>query len=506
MKRFAIPLLLVNSLALGTESSSVSLAWEGNPRTIDPRFAIDANSQYLADLVHCSLISFDPDGNIVGQAAESWQWKDAKTLDVIMKPDLRFHDGSPVKAEDVQATYQFFQNPGVKRPSPLAGSFKNLSKVEVVSPKTLRFTLNEADVTFLANLMVGILPKTQAQQEVFEDPGKMKSCGPFILSKVGIYDYTLVRNENFSLGPKAILQEVIIKIVKDDATRFAKLLKGEVELVANGISRDKLKNFEKEYPGLSLTERPGLNVSYLGFNFRDKTLQDKRVRKAIASAINRDELIRHILQGMAQSSKNFLTQGSPFYNEEIVSPSYNRELAKKLLDEAGFPVPDGKGHQSRFRLSLKTTNDLTKTNIAQVIAGQLKQVGIDVEVQSLEWGKFKDDVEKGAAQMWLLNWIGYKDPDIFRYTFSTDNFPPNGGNRGWYSNPQLDPLLTEAHKTSDFKKRKALYDQVQKIVAEELPYVFLWHEKNFAIYRNSLKGFQLYADGRLSALKNVLKN
>ena len=124
---------------------------------------------------------------------------------------------------------------------------------------------------------------------------------------------------------------------------------------------------------------------------------------------------------------------------------------------------------------------------------------------SLEWGKFKDDVEKGLVQLWSLSWVGFKDPNIYNYTFASKNFPPNGGNRGRYKNSRLDGLLEQGETIIDKAQRKRLYDQVQEIVAEDLPYVFLWHEDLVAVYSKRVKDFTLFADGRMQGLGKARK-
>jgi peptide/nickel transport system substrate-binding protein len=95
--------------------------------------------------------------------------------------------------------------------------------------------------------------------------------------------------------------------------------------------------------------------------------------------------------------------------------------------------------------------------------------------------------------------------DIFRYVFASESFPPHGGNRGWYSNPHLDKILEDARRNHDFEKRKPLYFEVQKIIDQDLPYAFLWHEKNFVVHNKAIKGFELFADGRYSSLVNVTR-
>lgn len=501
IRNCAASVLLASSFALAA-NNEVTLAWEASPRTFDPRFANDANSQYLVELTNCSLINFDRSGNLIGQLASSWSWTGPKTLLVTLRNGAKFSDGTPVTPEDVVATYSFLNKPNGTQPSPLAGAFSKVQSIKAMSANQVQFELQEADSSFIGNLFIGILPKELASRPMLSDAKQLKGCGPFLISNVGISDYSLTRNEKYSLGDLAKPSKITIKIVKDDTTRFSKLLKGELDLVQNGIGRDQLKSISSTYPTLTLNARPGLNVSYVGFNFRDKFLAKKEVRQAISLAINRDEIIKFLLQGMAEPANNFLSSENPFHAKGS-NLSFDLAQANALLDKAGLPA---KGPEKiRFDLQLKTTADVTNVNIAYAIAGHLHKLGIKVQVQALEWGKFKSDVDKGAVQIWLSRWIGYKDPDIYRYAFASESFPPHGGNRGWYSNPQLDKILEDGRRTHEIAKRKPLYAEVQKIVDQDLPYAFLWHEKNFVVYNKSLKGFELYADGRYSSLVNVTK-
>lgn len=498
IRTFLLSVSMLASSYVFAKAKDLTLAWEANPRTVDPRYANDANSQYLTDLTNCSLINFDPSGNLIGQLASSWEWTSPKTLVLKIRKDAKFNDGSPVRIEDILAVYEFLRKPNASQPTPLAGAFAKLVSVKAIAEDKIQFELIEADSTFVDNLFIGILPKDLASRQTMITNAKdLKTCGPFLLSNTGVNDYTLTRNESYSLGEKAKLEKFTIKIIKDDTTRFSKLLKGEIDLVQNGIGRDQLKSIPKSYPSLAVDSREGLNVTYLGFNFRDKYLAKKEVRQAISLAIHREEIIKFLLQGMAEPAHNFLTSGNPFRNDGK-KPEFDLKKANELLDKAGFPITGPE--KKRFDLVLKTTSDVNFVNIAYAIAGQLHKLGIKVQVQALEWGKFKSDVDKGAVQIWLLKWIGYKDPDIFHYAFATSSFPPHGSNRGWYSNPNLDKILLEARQAHDMKIRKSLYLQAQKIVEEDLPYAFLWHEKNFVVYNKSIKGFELYADGRYSSL------
>jgi peptide/nickel transport system substrate-binding protein len=191
------------------------------------------------------------------------------------------------------------------------------------------------------------------------------------------------------------------------------------------------------------------------------------------------------------------------YEGNVAKYTYDPVGAKGLLDAAGFPDPDGNGPRMRFTLSYKTSTDMESMEIAQIIKGYLKEVGIGVEVRSFEWGTFFDDIKKGNFQMYSLRWIGVVDPDIFYYLFHSSSFPPNGANRGRYCNPTLDKLLTLSRRTVDRAQRKELYSRIQKILAKDTVYTSLWYRNNLVVIREQFHGFQIYAGGEYISLKNV---
>jgi peptide/nickel transport system substrate-binding protein len=295
---------------------------------------------------------------------------------------------------------------------------------------------------------------------------------------------------------------VEIKAVKDENTCFLKLQKGEVDITQNAVSLDRLQKLSQDYPQLKVVNRPGLNTSYIGFNTEDPILRHKLGRQAIDLAIDRSAIIKYLLKEMAIPARTIVLPHDPYYNGELPPLEFNHAKAKALLDQAGFkPAANG----VRFTLTYKTSNNATRTAIAKAIASNLLQVGIKVTVLSLDWGKFKLDVDKGHVQMWGLSWVGFKDPDIYSYAFATANFPPHGANRGRFSQPHLDTLLAKARLTVVEAERHTLYAEVQKIIAEEAPYVFLYHEDKVAIMNKAVQGFQVYADGRYSALATAYK-
>ena len=273
-------------------------------------------------------------------------------------------------------------------------------------------------------------------------------------------------------------------------------------MVQNGINYEKLSNLSA-YKTLTMQTAASLKTTYLGFNFNDPILKDHRVRKAIALAMDKEMIIKYIFKGLAIPATTMLPPSSAFYNKGLKDYQRNVVLANKLLDEAGYRIKPNVN--SRFVLTIKTTNNPTRRAIAMAIAGQLQHIRIKIKVKTLEWGRFKYDVDNGLVQLWTLSWVGFKDPDIYRYAFATESFAPNGGNRGRFSHAGLDKLLDEGIVTIDPKKRKHIYDQVQQLIHEQLPYVFLFHEKNYVVMRDNVKQFKLYADGRYASLLNVYK-
>lgn len=500
-------MVLILSLVLGSCSQGdktideLVIAFDNTPRSFDPRFALDANSQYLTNLIHCSLIEYTADGGHDLQAAKEITWKEGNKLYITLKDKVEFSHHKPLTAHDVKATFDYFlQKPAL---TPRAASFKNVEKIEVLASDQLVFIFKKPDASFVVNnLGIGILPRELAGKKHIKEASEIIGCGPYQLEKFSSHEIKLKKNQQFFIKERVPKKnELMIKIVKDEGTRFLKLQKGEIHLSQN-ISREKVGRI-KDYPNLEVVKKVGLNTAYLAFNMKDPVVGNVKVREAIAYAIDRDQIIKYVLYNMAKKANSLLTPSSEYYHAPSKKRELNLEKAKKLLDEAGYPHINNEPHKPRLVLKYKTTTDRTRVTIAKTIVTQLAQIGIKVELQTLEWGKFKKDIEAGKAQMWSLQWVGFKDPDILHYAFHSSHFAPMGGNRGFYHNKELDQLLEKARSVVDKKERKKLYFKAQEILNKELPYINLWHEEVFAVMRKSLTGYQVYADGRYQALPLV---
>jgi peptide/nickel transport system substrate-binding protein len=188
------------------------------------------------------------------------------------------------------------------------------------------------------------------------------------------------------------------------------------------------------------------------------------------------------------------------YNGEVSYYNFDPARARQILDTAGYPAKDG----VRFHLTMKTSTEESSRLMAAIFQQQLRDVGIVLDIRSFESATFFADVLRGEFQVYSLRWIGgNQDPDIFDFIFSSDRFPPQGANRGFYSNPRVDALINQARRELDQEKRKQLYAELQQILAQDVPYVNLWYFDNVLVHSRRLQNFVLTPSGSYDFLRTV---
>ena len=486
------------------KSGRIQIAWGDFPRSYDPRYATDADSQYLEDLVHCSLVNFDESGNLIYELIKEAVWQSETRLKVTLKENFRFSDGTAVTKKDVKATYNFFlknKEGSGERISPRGLAFRNILNVKDEGDG-LVFELEKADASFVTNLVIGVLKKDLASGPMLDGEKKVASCGAFTHAESSLTGILLDRNSYHPSFDSSGLPGVSISIVKDETTRLAKLKKGELDIVQNGINIEKLKELDSA-KDFYVLDQNSLRTSYLGFNFKHPVLKKKKVREALSHIIQKENIIKYVFKGLASEADGLLPHENFYSSGKKERDTYDLKRASELLDEAGYPLVKG---GSRFTLKLTIANNPRRYAIARSLVEDFAKVGVEVKLKTEEWGKFQKDVERGLVDMWLLTWIGFKDPDIYRYAFAGGSFPPYGANRGWYKNEDLDQLLEKGLLVSDKEERKKIYLAVEEIIHEDRPYLFLCHEKNFAVVSKKIKNFKLYADGRYSSLVEARKD
>jgi peptide/nickel transport system substrate-binding protein len=298
---------------------------------------------------------------------------------------------------------------------------------------------------------------------------------------------------------------VTLKINPDETMRGLELRKGTADLTINDVSPDIAYELRKR-GGLRMTEAPGVDYAYIGLNMRDPVFADKRVRQAIAYAIDREAIVKYLRRGLAEPAVGVLAPIAWAFEPNVRQYDHDVARATQLLDEAGYRDPDGDGPLPRLHLSLKTSTDEFFRLQATVIQQDLAKAGIEVDVRSYEFATFYADVLKGNVQMYQLQWVGVTDPDMLRRVYHSQQVPPVGFNRAYYKNPEVDRLIDLATRATTDEERRKYYSEVQKLVAEEVPYISLWYKTNVAVMRPNITGVRLSAQADFLSLKDVQKN
>jgi peptide/nickel transport system substrate-binding protein len=448
-------------------------------------------------LIYNSLLRADENSRLQTELADSLQMLDERTYLIRLRRGVTFHNGSPLTAADVKFTYDSILDP--KNHSPKRGQLRLLQSVDELGPYEIRFRLSSPFAPFLEHCTLGIIPAGSPPSSQITPP---VGSGPFAVDSVQSGErVTLKANPSYWEG-KPSLSGIVFKIVPDAMVRVLEFKKATVDFLQNDIEPDTLPWLRSQTDAV-IDTRQGTTFQYIGINLEHPILRYQKVRQALAHAIDREAIIRHLLKDLGTEASGLLSPLHWAYERDVPQWQLDRAAAKRLLDEAGFPDPDGDGPLPRFRLSFKTTNHDLRRRTAEAFKEQLSSVGIDLDIRSYEWGTFYSDVKKGNFHLYSLAWVGFLDPDIYYHIFHSSSIPPNGDNRGRYSNSQLDQLLERGRSTASVPERQRIYSEVQKILAYDLPYIPLWWVKNVVVRKADLTGFVPYPDGDLISLKKV---
>jgi peptide/nickel transport system substrate-binding protein len=287
--------------------------------------------------------------------------------------------------------------------------------------------------------------------------------------------------------------------IGDPTVRVLKILRGEVDLLQNDLPSE-LLTYLSDKDDIKVTYGPGSNFSYIGFNLEDPATGNLKVRQAVAHAIDREAIVHHIFGNAARSAAALLPPEHWAGHTSLEPPGYDPARARNLLAQAGYT------DTNPLKLSYKTSTDPLRIRIATIIQQQLREAGIEMALQSYDWGTFYGDIKAGRFQMYSLAWVGIKTPDIFRYAFHSDSLPPEGANRGRLHDASIDILLAAAEQGASLETQAVAYRESQSRLLELLPYIPLWYEDHVFAARSGISGYQLATDGNYDGLINTVKS
>lgn len=493
-----IPVALTGCSGQKPQPNTVTMLIESSPTSLDLRVGIDAQSEHIGSLIFDSLVRKDEHFNLRPWLATRWETPDALTYIFHLHPDVHFHDGKLLTAQDVKWTIDSMRNGTVLTAK--SSAFARVDRVDAPDPATVIVHLKKPDAALLWNLSdgaLGIVPAGSGRDFAQHPIG----TGPFeFVSQEPDAYVVLQRNEHcWQTAPS--IERVRFSVVPDAITRALELEKGSADVCINCVTADMTASLAKR-SNLLVESAPGTSLNYISFNTQDKILRDARVRQAIAFAINRPLIIHSLWRDRARLAASLLPDQHWAWTDKVAQYSYDPLRANSLLDQAGWKR-DKNG--IRFGLVMKTSTDETARLLALILQQQLREIGIALEVRSFEFATFYSDVSKGAFQMYTLRWLGgNEDPDIFRYSYATESFPPRGANRGRYSNSELDALIAEAAASSDQELRRRDYARIQEIVAEQLPSISLWYLDSVMVHSRRLRNVELSSSANFDFLRSAV--
>jgi peptide/nickel transport system substrate-binding protein len=478
-----------------TPDDTLVVVIESQITTADPRFALSSWESKLSRLIAAGLTSVDTDDlqprlNLASRRDDI----DPRTVDFTIRADARFSDGAPVLARDVIATFN----------SVLAKDSKSLhyrafterfARLEERGERIVRFHLKEPLATLGSDLDFGVLSAAGL------------GAGPYALREL-TSTHALLEANPYYFGPPPRTPRLEIKFVRDAAARLLMLVGGSADVLQNAVRMDLIEEVRGR-PRVQIAQGSSVILTYLMMNTDDPLLGDVRVRRAIALAIDRPSIIAAKYGGHAKLASGLMPEFHWAYSGDVPRYDHDPGRARRLLDEAGYPDPDGAGPRPRMRLLYKTSSDAFRVAVARVIAAQLSEVGIDVDVRSFEFATFFADVKKGSYQLASMQTNELNEPDYYHFYFHSSHVPdardPDGGNRWRYRSRDVDRLTEAGRRELDLGKRKAIYAEVQRLVAEDVPVVALWHEDNIVLSNVDVQGYYTTPNARLVGLASAWK-
>ncbi|MBV9598145.1 MAG: ABC transporter substrate-binding protein [Chloroflexi bacterium] len=495
----AQPTAAAAAAASGAPGGAVTLPIGADP-TLNPWHPnAFVESLFVNRVLFGGLARPGKDLNPAPDLAASWKAADdGMSWTFNLRDDVTWSDGQPFTAADVDYTF----NQIVLKPDAGAtgrGNFSAVTDVKVVDPKTVVFNLSRPFAALPSYLAynAGILPK-----HVFDgagDPWQLNSfnksmpvsTGPYKVQSVTAgQSVVLTRNDTYYAG-KPLLDQVVFKIVADANTQIAQSLSGELQIMIldNKAAVDRLKGAK----GLSVQPRTLVQYYWLALNQTDPRFQDVRVRQAIEYAIDRNAIIQAIEKGYGTVANSAIVPALKTYYDSSLENRYPYDTSKAtaLLSEAGWTAsgPDGllqkDGQPFSFTMDVGQRGVLEPTN--ELIQQNLKKVGIQADLNAMEWNAYIQKVVVNRDYTATVNWWVYpNDPDVYPYYASSA--AGKGFNIPGYKDQALDDLLTQGQKTSDPAARKTIYTQLQTYMADNLPYNFLWYPQEIDVVSDSLQG------------------
>lgn len=491
--------LLASCSATDRMPGHVYYRLEAEPTTLDPALIVDVPGGAVSAKVFNGLVRLGEGLEVKPDIASRWSIsEDGLAYRFELREGVTFSNGREVRASDFKYSFERVLSPETRSPRTwlfdrvvgasefMSGEADEVEGFRAVDGRTFEIRLEEPFSPFLGLLTMSnayVVPREEVERLGLDFSASPVGTGPYVLKAWLPGDRIVLeaREEYFEGAPR--VEGMVYRVIPENLTAVAEFELGNLDAI--GIPSSVFSRYREspEWKDLIISAE-GLNVYYLGLNCSRPPFDDPAVRRALNLAIDRERILDTLYE------KRGLLAGGPVPGAlrrwEAPEPyPYEPERARRILAREGAG-----GAQVDFYV---TSSPQEVVDMAEVIQSYLKDAGLDVRLQAREWSAFKEAVARGESDMfWLSWWADYPDPENFLYPlFHSDNRGP-GGNRAFYSNPEVDSLIEAGQRAPMRTLRDSYYEKAERVIVREAPWVFFWHRTDYMVHQPWLEGQRMY--------------
>ncbi len=499
------------------QKSGGTLVWGTNQtaRHLNPAVQSGYATAMVGAQIFASPLRFDDKWNAQPYLAESWSFQDdGKSLLLKLVPNATFHDGKPITSEDVA-----FSIMAIKANHSFSSMLGAVERVDTPSPNVAVIRLSQPHPAILLALSPALCPIMP--KHVFGDGADLKTharnsspvgSGPYKLAEFKPGEHIILeKHAGFFIKERPKFDRIIVRIFRDSNALAVAIERKEIQFAPFWTDLALLDRLSKT-PGIAATDKGGEAIgpiNWLAFNTKKKPLDDARVRQAISFAIDREFITRKLHSGRSRIATGPIAPGTPFYSAAVEPYKVDLDKANRLLDQAGLKKGPG-GMRAALSVDFLPGSSEQQKNVAEYLKPQLKKIGIDVTVRNSPdfptWAKRVSSQDFDMTMDAVFNW---GDPVIgVHRTYLTSNIRPGviWSNTQSYSNPKIDDLLAKAAVERDPAKRKAEYNEFQKIVVSDAPIAYINVLPYFHVYEKSLRNLPMTIWGAVSPIDEMYRD
>jgi peptide/nickel transport system substrate-binding protein len=489
--RFGLPLLAL-VLALATLTShagaqapvrggTLRIGWIPGAKTLDPHFSVEFSERHVFYMAFNTLVALDRRFNVVPELARSWQVSpDGKRVTFQLQQGVKFHDGTDFNADSVKWNIERILDPQTKSPQ-RAQLEPAIASVAVVDPYTVAIELKKPFAPLLAALAErpGFMLSPTAAQKPEQDFGRRPvGTGPFrFVEWVRDSQVTLERFPDYWEKGKPYLDRVIYRVVPDPTVRLTMVRTGEVDIATDVDSKD-IPSLRNE-ASLQVSEmKPAARWTALQWHVDEPPFNNKALRQAIALAIDRNELRDVLLRGFGEPARGPVSPGLWWSDPSFQGIGHDLDMAKKKLAEAGYP--------NGFRAKFVVENTPQWIRQTELLQAQLHKINVGMDIEPVNPADAYARVLQKKTNWTHASWTQRADPNGLLYIL----FHSKGhANTTGYSNPKVDELLEQAGGTYEVERRRPLYHSAERMITDDVPYVFLNYTAEFAVMSRKVQNW-----------------